>query len=217
MKATKVLIVDDEPDVLESTALLVESLGYETIRLSTAADILETCERERPGLLLQDLKMPGLNVSGLVASLRSNPGTADIAIVFFSANDDLPGQAARYDAWGYLSKPFGKQELAHLLDQAMGAERVKPRSSRELNREVRSIFHDYWNLLAALNNYLVILDDLESLPPVARKSIDGLDDLVLQLEAKTDRLQQYLMGLLATMDASLPSGGRSSSEPIPGS
>src|SRR5687768_3674810 len=118
---TKVLIVDDEPDVLESTAGLVESLGYEAIRVSNASEIMDTIEKTKPGVLLQDLKMPGLNVSGLVASLRTNPATAEIPIVFFSANSDLPGTAARLDAWGYLSKPFAKQDLARLLREATGA------------------------------------------------------------------------------------------------
>src|SRR6185503_8500139 len=117
----KILVVDDEPDVLESTAGLIESLGYTAIRLGDAAGILETVEREKPDVLLQDLKMPGLNVSGLVATLRSNPMTADVPLIFFSANSDLAGTAARYDAWGYLSKPFAKQDLARLLREALGS------------------------------------------------------------------------------------------------
>jgi FixJ family two-component response regulator len=198
----KVVIVDDEPDVLESTAILVESLGYEPVQVSEASKILDTLEREQPAVLLQDLKMPGLNVSGLVASLRSNPATAEIPIVFFSANADLPGMAARYDVWGYLAKPFGKQELARLLDEAMGLQdEIPKKSGRDLQREVRSVFHDYWNLLAALSNYVVILDDAKDLSPSLKKSVRGLDDLVLQLESKTDRLQSYLMALLQSMEA----------------
>src|SRR5687767_8349022 len=134
----KVLIVDDEPDVLESTAGLVESLGYQAIRLSQAAEILDAVEREKPAVLLQDLKMPGLNVSGLVAALRSNPTTADIPIVFFSANADLPGTAARLDAWGYLSKPFAKQDLSRLLREALGSPGpVAIKSGNALHRDIR--------------------------------------------------------------------------------
>src|SRR5687768_873308 len=183
----KVLIVDDEPDVLESTAGLVESLGYEALRLSKAAQILDAVEREKPGVLLQDLKMPGLNVSGLVAALRSNPATSDIPIVFFSANADLPGTAARLDAWGYLSKPFAKQDLARLLRQAIGSRGPVPLKTRNaLHRDIRGVFHDYWNLLAALSNYVVILDESKELPRTLQKTVGGLDDVVLQLESKTD-------------------------------
>lgn len=201
-RKTKVLIVDDEPDVLESTAGLVESLGYSAIRISKSSEILEAVEREKPGVLLQDLKMPGLNVSGLVAALRSNPATAEIPIVFFSANSDVPGTAARYDAWGYLSKPFAKQDLARLLDAAMGAPDVtRVKAGRALNREVRSVFHDYWNLLTALSNYVVTLDEAASLPKGLQKTVRSLDDVVLQLESKTDRLQTHLLALVAAVEA----------------
>ena len=218
----KVLIVDDEPDVLESTAGLVESLGYEAVRLSEAADILDAVEREKPAVLLQDLKMPGLNVSGLVAALRSNPATADIPIVFFSANADLPGTAARLDAWGYLSKPFAKQDLARLLREALGSSGpVLTKSGNALHRDVRGVFHDFWNLLAALSNYVVILDESRDLPKSLQKTVRGLDDVVLQLESKTDRLQSYLLGLVDSIE---PDGRQDSSgatdgasDPIAGS
>ncbi|HUR64688.1 MAG TPA: response regulator [Candidatus Thermoplasmatota archaeon] len=198
----KVLIVDDEPDVLESTALLVEALGYNAIRLSDPAEILETVEQEQPGILLQDLKMPGLNVAGLVAALRLNPLTAEVPLVFFSAGGDLPTTAARYDAWGYLAKPFGKEELARLLNQVLGApaKRTGPWQGRDMQREVRSVFHDYWNLLAALSNYILILDRAKGLSSEAQKSVRGLDEIILKLESKTDRLSAYIMALVGSLE-----------------
>lgn len=198
----KVLIVDDEPDVLESTALLIEALGYQAVRLSEPAEILETVEQEQPGLLLQDLKMPGLNVAGLVAALRLNPRTAEVPLVFFSAGGDLPTTAARYDAWGYLAKPFGKEELARLLNQVLGApaKRTGPWQGRDMQREVRSVFHDYWNLLAALSNYILILDRAKGLSAEAQKSVRGLDEIILKLESKTDRLSAYIMALVGSIE-----------------
>lgn len=211
----KILIVDDEPDVLESTAGLVESMGYTAIRLSTSSEILDTIEKEKPGVLLQDLKMPGLNISGLVAALRSNPTTAELPIIFFSANSDLPGTAARYDAWGYLSKPFAKQDLARLLREAMGGvEPMRPKAGKTLHRDVRGIFHDYWNLLAALSNYVLLLDEATNLPKGLHKTVRSLDDVVLQLESRTDRLQTYLLALVASVE---PTEHVGSAEPVAGS
>lgn len=207
----KVLIVDDEPDVLASTGLLVETLGYQALHVSDPGDILSTVEREQPGLILQDLRMPGLNVAGLVAALRLNPKTAEVPLVFFSAGSDLTTTAARYDAWGYLAKPFGKQELANLLHQVLGAPttaRGTP-AGRDVQREVRSVFHDYWNLLAALSNYILILDETANLPPEAQKSVKGLDELIMKLESKTDRLSTYIRTLVNSMEqtATVRSGG----------
>lgn len=202
MKA-KVLIVDDEPDVLTSTGLLIDSLGYQAIEVSDPGEILNTVERERPGLILQDLKMPGLNVAGLVAALRLNPKTAEVPLVFFSAGSDLASTAARYDAWGFLAKPFGKLELSRLLTQVLGpsTEPSPPAATREMQREVRAVFHDYWNLLAALSNYILVLDETDRLPPEAQRAVKGLDELILKLESKTDRLSTYIRTLVNVLEA----------------
>lgn len=186
----KVLIVDDEADVLQSTAMVVESLGYEAVQISDPAEILATVGSAHPDVILQDLRMPGLNLAGLVASLRSDPATATVPLVFFSANADVGATAARYDAWGYLAKPFTAQELANVLEKVTGA---LPTPRREPEREVRLAFHEYWNLLAALANYGAVLDRMEGLPPQARLAISGLHDTILKLEAKTDRLRSYAM------------------------
>jgi CheY-like chemotaxis protein len=212
----KVLIVDDELDVLESTGLLVEALGYEAITVSDPGEILETVEREKPGLILQDLKMPGLSVAGLVAALRLNPRTAEVPLVFFSAGSDLTTTSARYDAWGYLAKPFGKPELARLLSQVLGSSpsALQDPPARDMQIEVRSIFHDYWNLLAALSNYILILDGASNLPPEAQRSVKGLDELIMKLESKTDRLSTYIRGLVNSLEP-YPAG-RAGREPVNG-
>lgn len=193
----KILVVDDEDDVRHSTALVLRSLGYETAECGTAAEILDTIDAQRPDLILQDLKMPDLNVSGLVASLRSSPATADIPLVFFSANEDLPTTAARYDVWGYLSKPFEPQELQHVLLQVLGPNRSGPAAptDKDLQRDIKAAFHDYWNQLAALGNYLTILRGAPGLAAPAQQAVQGLDELLLKMEARTDRLRSYLLSL----------------------
>lgn len=200
----KVLIVDDEPDVLESTALLVESLGYQVVRVSDANQILDVVEAEQPGVILQDLRMPGLNVAGLVASLRSNPATAEIPLVFFSAGHDLATTSARYDVWGYLSKPFGKPELEAILQRALGppGDPLKPPSSRQIQRELRDTFHDYWNLIAALNSYLQVMRQAATPTEGQEAAIKGLEESLLKIESKTDKLRTYVSAIVGA-DASM--------------
>lgn len=209
--SAKVMVVDDEPDVLESTSLLIASLGYKAVPVSDPAEILAVVEREHPALILQDLKMPGLNVAGLVAALRLNPETAELPLVFFSASSDVPATAARYDAWGFLPKPFGKEQLAQLLQLVLGTA-TPPGASLEghdAQRKVRNVFHDYWNLLAALSNYILILDESPGLPPEARRAVRGLDELILKVESKTDRLSTFMLALVNSVEP-VPAPGESS-------
>lgn len=196
----KVLVVDDEPDVLESTALLIESLGYPAIRLSDAGEILETVEREQPGLILQDLRMTDLNLSGLVATLRSSPSTSEIPLVFFSASRDVATTAARYDAWGYLTKPFSRSEMAGLLERVFAHHGDPHEMPHNFRADIRGLFYDQWDLLAALNNYIQILDGREDLDQDARRCVRGLDETLLKLEAKTDRMKSYVLSLVDALE-----------------
>lgn len=187
--AKRVLIVDDEEDVLQSTKMIVEQLGYDASTLSDASQLPEVVARDPPGVILLDLKMGGINVVGLVAALRSHPAAADIPLVFFSANPHLAHTASRYEAWGFLSKPFQPSELAALLARALGPPTRDPRGAKAVRRDFEDAFHDYWNLFAALGSYLEVLGTDSRLPPAERRAVDGLNDVLLKLEARTDRLR----------------------------
>lgn len=193
-----VLIVDPDPDVLQSTALLVEALGYETVRLSEAADIFDTVMRERPALVLQETQMPGLNLAGLMAALRSEPLAASVPVVFFSAILDLPAQAQRHQAAGHLAKPFGFQELARVVERTVGPPpgRATFEASQDVEKEVRLAFREYRNMLAAFNNYTTLLDKSKGLVAHDRAHVERLQDLILMLEARTVRLRSYILALL---------------------
>lgn len=197
----RVLIVDDEADVLDSTAMVVETLGYDVQTESDPAHILDAIARVQPDVLLQDLRMPGLNLAGLVASLRSHPGTATLPIVFCSAHMDVSSIAARYDAWGYLSKPFTADQLATVLARVLGKAAPAPASRRDPEREVRDAFHDHWNLLAALANYTAVLAAMPAMAPEARRAIEGLQETLLKLESKTDRLRASAMAWASAASA----------------
>ncbi len=201
-RAARVLVVDDEPDVLESTGMLLRDLGYEAIRLGEAGLILDTVEAEHPDIILQDLTMPGLNVAGLVASLRVHPATADIPVIFFSARGDLSVTAARYDVYGYLAKPFGRDELSHLLKQVLAGKAASPLAvGKDPQRELRAVFHDYWNLIAALGTYVDVLDHAPGQDLETQRVMHGLNDLILKIEAKTDRLRAYMLAMAGSLSA----------------
>lgn len=92
----KVLIVDDELSILRSTAALLDSFGHEVATCAQAADILQAIARERPDVLLQDVRMPGLDVHRLVAAIRDSTTRAEEAGDRGTA-DLLTGQVRELD------------------------------------------------------------------------------------------------------------------------
>jgi len=116
----KILIADDEPSILVSTAMLLRDFGYEVVTCSAADAIVATLEKETPDLLLQDVRMPGLDLEKLVLSLRGDARWAMLPIVIFSASMDLDDIHRRVGAAGMLEKPFKPHELVAALDEALG-------------------------------------------------------------------------------------------------
>lgn len=183
----RVLVVDDEDDVRESTCMVLESLDCEPIPISDAGDVLPMAAEHQPGLILQDLKMPRLNVAGVVAALRSEPATADIPIVFFSANADIATTAKRYNVWGFLRKPFTPAALKQVIDQVFGA---KPEIEEDPRKTIRDVFHEQWNVLASVSNYAHLLRERgdEETQRIAK----NLEGQLLRLEATIDRLHVFV-------------------------
>ncbi|HUR24890.1 MAG TPA: response regulator [Candidatus Thermoplasmatota archaeon] len=208
-----VLIIDPDADILQSTGMLVESMGYRVLRLAESDDILEIVDKEQPDLVLLEVKMESLNVAGLLAALRSSPRTSRIPVAFFSASYELATIATRHQAWGYLSKPFGYHELAHLLERALGPPpgKLAAQDPKVVEKEVRTAFREYRNLLGAMNNYITVLSKFEQLDPHAQAAVARVEDLVLMLEARTERLRSYILALLGPIEPT-PRGPRPSRE-----
>lgn len=111
----KVLIVDDEVSILRSTALLLQDLGFEVVTTSEPSHVVSLALKERPDVLLQDVRMPGLDVERLVHELRAQPELVGTQIILFSAGMDTDEIAERVGVTRWIEKPFKPQEIAGIL------------------------------------------------------------------------------------------------------
>jgi CheY-like chemotaxis protein len=123
-KVTKILVVDDEVSILRSTELLLMDMGFEVVTTSDHTTVVDMARKEKPDLLLQDVRMPGLDLDKLVASLRSEPSLKHIPILLFSASMDLGETAVRVGAEGVLDKPFKPNEVLDAVKSALSAPAV---------------------------------------------------------------------------------------------
>nr|WP_272955429.1 response regulator [Pedococcus badiiscoriae] len=114
-----VLVCDDDPDVVEVLAAMLEANGYSTLRAHSGPEALALAADQAPSLVLIDLRMPGMSGWETIAELQANPATADIPIIILSAlaPDDMAVPAA--SSW--LTKPIDQQALMASLRRALGA------------------------------------------------------------------------------------------------
>lgn len=113
--ASKVLVVDDEVSILRSTKALLEDMGFVVVPVSDATLILPTALRERPDIILHDVRMPGLDFERTVRAIREAPELAGTRLVVFTASIDAEDVASRVGVTRVLEKPFSPKDLLDAL------------------------------------------------------------------------------------------------------
>lgn len=137
MARKKILVVDDEKDLVDIVAFNLRREQYDVLTAGDGEKALEVAKRETPDLVLLDLMMPGVGGLEVCRRLRSEPRTARTPVIMLTAKgeetDAVIGLAQGAD--DYVRKPFGVKELmarvaAHLRSQARAAEEEHPRVLR---------------------------------------------------------------------------------------
>ncbi len=108
----RVLVVDDDPDIIDFLEGALEDAGY-LVLAAVGAEALGVAHETQPDVILLDINMPGMNGVEVSQRLRDNPVTADIPIVVMSAQDRLRTTGALMPVNDRLPKPF---ELARLYE-----------------------------------------------------------------------------------------------------
>ncbi|MCB9080402.1 MAG: response regulator transcription factor [Lewinellaceae bacterium] len=108
MENTKILIVDDEPDILEFLQYNLEKEGYEVVTAGDGEEGIQVAERELPHLIILDIMMPKLDGVEVCRYLRSKPEFEKTLITFLTAREEDYSQIAALDVGGddYITKPI---------------------------------------------------------------------------------------------------------------
>jgi len=109
----RVLIADDEPNILLSLEFLLQKAGYTVLVAGDGEDALRKAREEHPELAILDVMMPKKNGYEVCQALREDPSTSAMKIVMLTAKgretEVAKGMAMGADT--YVTKPFGTQEL----------------------------------------------------------------------------------------------------------
>ena len=111
--AAKILIVEDEPAVLEMISFVLEQAGFETERAANSEEARRQLSSSPPDLILMDWMLPGMNGIELTRVLKSDPVTSDIPIIVLTARgeEDDRVRGLGSGAEDYVLKPFSPREL----------------------------------------------------------------------------------------------------------
>jgi CheY-like chemotaxis protein len=111
MSPKAILVVDDEPAILDMIAELLGYEGFQVITTSQGSAAVARAKTDPPALILLDLMMPGMSGWQVIGALKASPQTRSIPIVVLSARRDLPATAQELGIETFLAKPFDIDEL----------------------------------------------------------------------------------------------------------
>jgi len=112
-KMKKVLIVEDNPDVVFILTCILESLGYTVVTATQGSEGVEKAAKEKPHLIFMDIMMPGMDGREATRKIRSNPETQYIPIIVATAlfRDSDLRSCVEAGCNDYLVKPFTMKQL----------------------------------------------------------------------------------------------------------
>jgi two-component system KDP operon response regulator KdpE len=114
---TRVLVVDDEPQILRALKINLSVRGYEVVTAATGAGALRAAAEQRPDVVILDLGLPDISGIEVLAGLR---GWLTVPVIVLSARTDSADKVEALDAGAddYVTKPFGMDEFLARLRAA---------------------------------------------------------------------------------------------------
>ncbi|SHK31443.1 two component, sigma54 specific, transcriptional regulator, Fis family [Shimia gijangensis] len=131
----KIAIVDDEQDMRQSISQWLALSGYDTETFASAEDALKALGSDYPGIVISDIKMPGMDGMSFLKKLMG--ADSSLPVIMITGHGDVPMavEAMRVGAFDFLEKPFNPDRMSQLAKKATNARRLTL-DARVLRREL---------------------------------------------------------------------------------
>ena len=115
----KILVVDDDIDILTVVQLVLDSNGFEVSAISNWKEIYPQIDAFKPDLILLDVSLGTQDGRNICKQLKSNTATKHIAVILFSANHNVEKSIAECMADSFISKPFDVNNLIERINNQL--------------------------------------------------------------------------------------------------
>ncbi len=152
----RILLVDDEPDVLEFLGYNLKKEGYQVSKCTNGIDAIESAKEVLPHLIILDVMMPEMDGIETCTKLREIEGLKNTLVIFLTARSEEYSQIAGFDAGAddYISKPIKPRLLISRVKALL-------RRYSEINKSEDSKIIELDGLIIDLEKYIIIKGDEE--------------------------------------------------------
>lgn len=118
----RILVVDDQREILDVTSLVLQSAGYSTETASSGDEALDRVTSEPFDLVLLDINMPGMDGWETLRLLRADDQLEQLVVIMFSIKGEVSDKvhSLQEGASGFISKPYEVDDLVDRIDRALG-------------------------------------------------------------------------------------------------
>ena len=114
----KILVIDDEKPTLSMFRLFLDAYGYKVYTAENGEDGLEIFQKEKPAIVLTDIKMPGVDGLGVLRQIKEIAPETAVIVITGHGDTDLAEQAVALHAVDFINKPIKKEALDAALEKA---------------------------------------------------------------------------------------------------
>lgn len=124
MKGNMILVVDDEVNIRNALAKMLEKQGHSVMTAGNGDEALARMTAGSYGLVLLDLKMPGLDGMGLLRRIKEISPDTEVIVITAYGSVETAVEAMKAGAYDYLSKPIDKERFPIMIDQCLEKQRL---------------------------------------------------------------------------------------------
>ena len=156
-KDIKILLVDDEPDILEIIGYNLTSEGYQVLTAENGLEALKKAKKEKPHLIILDVMMPEMDGIEACEQIRKVPDLQDTIVTFLTARGEDYSQVAGFDAGAddYITKPIKPKVLVSKVKALL--RRIKEEETQESTVKIGSLVINRDEYKITLKNEEIIL------------------------------------------------------------
>ena len=139
-----ILVIDDNNDLRENTAEILELAGYKTFKAENGKAGVEIAAREKPSLIVCDIMMPELDGYGVLHLIKKNPSTENIPFIFLTAKTERSDlrKGMEMGADDYITKPFDDIELLNAIEVRLKKAQLLEKNYENTSSGLQDFFSD---------------------------------------------------------------------------
>lgn len=129
----KVLVIDDEKTTLKMFRLILDVYGFEILTAECGEKGLEIFDREKPEIVLTDIKMPGMDGIEVLKEIKRRIPSTEVIVITGHGDMDLAIQALNLDAADFINKPIKREKLENGIERARERIRVSHSTGKQVS------------------------------------------------------------------------------------